>query len=601
MHLLPKVFRTEGDMVDFDSSKIFDSIVKETGMSEEDARHITELVVRRIISADVKFLSGPHIREIVCSILSEQSFENERKLYTRIGMPLMDYEEILEKGLKDKSYKLINPEKIHHWAANQLAEEYSHLRILSSEESRAHLFGDIYIHELKYFDLRSLSQIWDPRIILKHGLPPQSNWTYCCKSGPAGILRVAVNHLAKWLGMTQGEFSGTQGLNFITTFLAPYAKGITQNEIFQAMQSLIYEINQLSAVIGRDIPITSISFCPGILELFENIPAIGPYGKIIGNYGDYHKESLKLFKSLIKIFKSGDYNGNAFEYPKHLIYLNEEWLNDKNDLYSSVWEEIKDNKNPMFMNLCPTWVYDKIKGEFSENNYMNNGTLQSISLNLPRYAFISKDEDEFIDIINDTIYFCSKILIKKLEIIKKRLKTKHLPICGGFIDDQPLFHPEKQNLVISFIGLNEAIKTLTEYELHKHIDAYNLGLKVVKTMNKICIELSEQDKKKYVLEESCLEKPKYRFAKLDLKHFPKNAIPQQNKFGHYYTNSSHFREGIDINLLERVDKQGNFQKIIQNGVLEKITLNELKKDSQEISKIIKSICFNSKISNFRFE
>ena len=90
MDLLPKVFRTEGDMVDFDPTKIMISIMKETGMTEENANHITELVARRIISTNMKFLSGPHIREIVCSVLSEQHFEQERKYYTRIGMPLME-------------------------------------------------------------------------------------------------------------------------------------------------------------------------------------------------------------------------------------------------------------------------------------------------------------------------------------------------------------------------------------------------------------------------------------------------------------------------------------------------------------------------------
>ncbi|MHA1526637.1 MAG: hypothetical protein ACTSQD_06365, partial [Promethearchaeota archaeon] len=126
--LLPKVSRSEGDVVGFDPSKIFDSLRKETEMSEENAQKVTELTVRRIISSGMEFLSGPHIREIVCSVLSEQRFEQERKIYTRIGMPLMDYEEILDHGPKNKTGELINPEKIHHWAADQLAEEYALLR-----------------------------------------------------------------------------------------------------------------------------------------------------------------------------------------------------------------------------------------------------------------------------------------------------------------------------------------------------------------------------------------------------------------------------------------------------------------------------------------
>ncbi|TFF90621.1 MAG: hypothetical protein EU548_02125, partial [Promethearchaeota archaeon] len=149
-NLLPQVFRTEGDMVNFDPRKIKQSIIKETHLDSESADKITEIVVRRIISSGIKFLSGPHIREIVCSVLSEQHFEDERKLYTRIGMPLMDYEAILEKGINENANQDMNPESIHHWAANRISDEYALLRILNSEESKAHLYGDIHIHMLRY-------------------------------------------------------------------------------------------------------------------------------------------------------------------------------------------------------------------------------------------------------------------------------------------------------------------------------------------------------------------------------------------------------------------------------------------------------------------
>ena len=78
--LIPQVFRTEGDVVPFDPVKIEHSLIRETGLDQRSADRITELVVRRIISSGIKFLSGPHIREIVCSILSEQHFEEERKI-----------------------------------------------------------------------------------------------------------------------------------------------------------------------------------------------------------------------------------------------------------------------------------------------------------------------------------------------------------------------------------------------------------------------------------------------------------------------------------------------------------------------------------------
>ncbi|MFX1494982.1 MAG: hypothetical protein ACFFBZ_11920, partial [Promethearchaeota archaeon] len=64
-NLLPRVFRTEGDVVSFDPVKIEQSLMRETGLDKKFADKITELVVRRIISSGIKFLSGPHIREIV--------------------------------------------------------------------------------------------------------------------------------------------------------------------------------------------------------------------------------------------------------------------------------------------------------------------------------------------------------------------------------------------------------------------------------------------------------------------------------------------------------------------------------------------------------
>ncbi|MFX1588807.1 MAG: anaerobic ribonucleoside-triphosphate reductase, partial [Promethearchaeota archaeon] len=325
-NLLPRVFRTEGDVVSFNPVKIEQSLITETGLDKKFADKITELVVRRIISSGIKFLSGPHIREIVCSILSEQHFEEERKLYTRIGMPLMDYEAILEKGINENANQDMNPESIHHWAANRISDEYALLRILDSQEAHAHLYGDIHVHMLRYFDLRPFCQEWDPRMILEHGLPPVDSWVHCSRSGPAGSLRVAVTHLAKWLGIIQGEFSGGQGYDYITTFLAPYAKGLSNREIEQSMQCLIFETNQIFAARGGQVPFTSVSCTPTIPEGLLSIPAVGPHGITAGKYGDYKEECLKLFDALTDVYIQGDHNGKLFAFPKHEVKIKKEWI-----------------------------------------------------------------------------------------------------------------------------------------------------------------------------------------------------------------------------------------------------------------------------------
>ncbi|MFX1301968.1 MAG: anaerobic ribonucleoside-triphosphate reductase [Promethearchaeota archaeon] len=597
MDLLPKVFRTEGNIAKFDPSKIFDSILKETGMNETDANHITELVVRRIISSGIKFLSGPHIREIVCSILSEQHFENERKLYTRIGMPLMDYEEILEKGPSDKPYERINPEKIHHWAADQIAEEYAHLRILDNEESKAHLAGDIHINGLNYFDLRPFSQIWDPRLILKNGLPPIGYSSGYIKQEPAKDLISALYHLSKWRGMTQSEFYGNQGFKYITSFLAPYVQDFSEEKLIREIRNFIYEINQLPIIIGHGISQTSISSSQSIFEVFSEVPSVGPSGKIENVYGNYQDEGIKLFKALIHVYKEG-YDNNPITTPELQLILDNKLIREIENIYSNFWNEIGIISSFYFVNLCLDIYKDKIIKQISNKNYANVGILQNVSLNLPRYAYLSKNEDSFFELLNSKIKLCSKILLKKYDIIRRRIRSHHLPFCGGVIDGKPLLKLEDQGLSISLVGLNESMKYLTNYELHENSESIKLSMKTLNQINKICSELSEKCNKKFILSENFSKKAIDRFTKLDLKHFPKDIRLLSNH--QTYTNSVHYRDDVKIDLLTRIKIQGDFHRFIHEGAIEFISLKDLKFSNLTIKDFIRDICKGSSISRLKF-
>ncbi|MHA2036658.1 MAG: anaerobic ribonucleoside-triphosphate reductase [Promethearchaeota archaeon] len=598
MDLLPKVFRTEGDLTDFDSSRIFDSIVKETRLSEDKAKKITELVVRRIISSGIKFLSGPHIREIVCSILSEEHFEDERKLYTRIGIPLMDYEEILEKGLEEYPKMIMNPEKIHNWASNRISEEYTHLRILTNEESKAHLYGDIHIHKLRYFDLRPLSQIWDPRMILENGSPPLKNYISCCKRNPAKNLREACDHLINWLVLTQNEICGNQGYNHLITFLAPYVKELNELDLNLIIKNFIYEMNYFSAITGRSIAPTTILTHPSVDKSLLKIPVIGPDGKIEGFYEQFYDECLKLFNSFTYNFKEGDDNKNPFQTPKHEVYISEPLLEEYGSVYQKIWDETLTMKTPILLNFDNhgfdhEWVQ-------SQNAYNNQGMLQEVCMNLPRFAYLSKDEEHFIEIIQEKINLSSKILLKKYDIIKRRLKTNHLPLFRSVIKDSNIFNLEDQGLSISFIGLNEAVKFLTNNELHENADAFNIGKRALIEMNNSCKELSKRHKKNFVLSENISKKSPYRFAKLDLKHFPKKAIPQFKGKMHFYTNSAHFREKAEIDVIKQVKNQEIYHQFIINGAIEYISLSELEISNLSLEDFVKKAFLPSNLERIQF-
>jgi len=110
----------------------------------------------------------------------------------------------------------------------------------------------------------------------------------------------------------------------------------------------------------------------------------------------------------------------------------------------------------------------------------------------------------------------ARILVKKWNLIEKRLKSGHLPLCSGTIDGQPIFDLKNQNLSIGYTGLNEAVKSLTGFELHENTTAYELGKRILEYMVAKCNSMTERDGISYSLWEQPSESTSNRLARLDL-------------------------------------------------------------------------------------
>ena len=126
--LLPMVHKKSGLEL-FDNSKIYYSLLKETRLTEEQAKEVCEATTRRIISHNIQFLSGPHIREIVNSVLAEKGYIDARKRYTRIGMPFYDLHQLLEGivVLEEDKYGVILQRILREYeVVKELIEEANH-------------------------------------------------------------------------------------------------------------------------------------------------------------------------------------------------------------------------------------------------------------------------------------------------------------------------------------------------------------------------------------------------------------------------------------------------------------------------------------------
>lgn len=95
-HMLPNVINSKLEVVKFKPEAIINSLSLETDATRDEANLITLEVIRKIISANLKILTAPLIRELVNATLLSKGFELYRYQYTRLGLPFYDFGKKLE-------------------------------------------------------------------------------------------------------------------------------------------------------------------------------------------------------------------------------------------------------------------------------------------------------------------------------------------------------------------------------------------------------------------------------------------------------------------------------------------------------------------------
>lgn len=93
--LLPKVKTSKNTEEIFDPKRIYDSLKEETILTDDEANEVAIELARRVIAYKIPVLTSPEIREMVCSILLEKGYDKARFMYTRLGLPFYDFDELI--------------------------------------------------------------------------------------------------------------------------------------------------------------------------------------------------------------------------------------------------------------------------------------------------------------------------------------------------------------------------------------------------------------------------------------------------------------------------------------------------------------------------
>jgi ribonucleoside-triphosphate reductase len=391
---------------------------------------------------------------------------------------------------------------------------------------------------------------------------------------------------------------------------------MTDKDVLQFAQMLIYEFSQLSATRGGQALYTDIHLYYEIPSHWAKLPAIGPEGKPTGKtYGEYAHDAKRFAWAILDVFKKGDATGKPFILPRPLLHITEEfWRTEGADDFLQHACEVASLKgNTCFIFdrgedalsfACGNAAFrqdDAVRGELDKPWLMRSAAVQSVTLNLPRLGYKANDDEaKLFSLLKDIAATAVKAHIQKKDFIEKLLSYAEqgpLAVLAMNNDGFPFLRMNRAYYIIGIVGLNELAQIHQGSQLHQSGEALKFGLKVVKYLRGEVERLGKELGMKIMLEQSPAETTAYRFARLDLKYYSPAAgryVKGDIAEGAiYYTNSTHLNVSADIEPLQRVIREGLFHQYLEGEVITHLQLGGANPGKEVLSKFIHDVFYNS--------
>ena len=596
---------SDESMHGWDRQRIIDALVRETYVDFDTAKEIAREVEDLIATSKIRMITAPLIRELVDAKLIERGLEQARRMHTRLGMPLFDVDQLILHPNKENANVPHGPEATNLTLAERIKKEYALLSVFSQEVADAHMRGDLHLHDLGFVD-RPYCSGQSLEYIKKFGLSLPNS---IAMAKPAKHSEVLLAHMVKFAAALQSHFAGAIGWDSVNLFFAPYLVGMSNRDVEQLAQMMIFEFSQQAVARGGQAIFTDLNLYWEVPKHFENVPAIGPGGEPTGKtYGEYEKEAQRFAWALFDVYMHGDGSGRPFFFPKPMVHITEKFFKTPGhmDFLNHICDVSAEKGNTYFVfdrgetakisECCRlSFKLDQSDLEDAKQPWkMRYCALQNVTLNLPRIAYLSKGEDTALfSKTAEFIEMAVKAHLEKKLFIEKLLSLGEkgpLALLAMDRDGAPYLRMHRASFLIGMVGLNELVQIHTGQEMHQSKEAFKLGLKVIAHMKLLVDKFSQRYGMRFVLEQTPAESTAYRFAKLDLAyHSPKSGHIVKGDISRgevYYTNSTYLNNSAVLNPIERVRQEGLFHPLIEAGSLTHIWLGEARPSSSSLANFV---------------
>ena len=622
-----EVVKRDGEIAEFQLSKITEAIRKAFAANEKNyTQDMLEMLGLRVTADFQNKISNDQItveaiQDSVENVLIQCGYAEVAKAYIlyrkqrekvrNMKSTILDYKEIVNSYVKVEDWRVKENSTVTYSVgglilsnSGAVTANYWLSEIYDVEIADAHRNADIHIHDLSM--LTGYCAGWSLKQLIKEGLGGIEGKI---TSAPAKHLSVLCNQMVNFLGIMQNEWAGAQAFSSFDTYLAPFVKAdhLTYPEVKKCIESFIYGVNTPSRW-GTQAPFSNITLDWTVPDDLAELPAIVGGKEMDFKYKDCKKEMDMVNKAFIETMIEGDANGRGFQYPipTYSITKDFDWSDTENNRL--LFEMTSKYGTPYFSNyinsdmkpsdvrsMCCRLRLDlrelrkKTGGYFGSGE--STGSVGVATINMPRIAYLSKDEKEFFERLDHMMDLAARSLHIKREVISKLLEEGLYPYTKRYLGNF-----NNHFSTIGLVGMNEA--GLNARWIGADMSdqrTQEFSKKVLIHMIERLSDYQEEYGDLYNLEATPAESTAYRLAKHDRKRWPDIITAGHEGDTPYYTNSSHLPVDYTSDIFDALDIQDELQTLYTSGTVFHAFLGEKLPDWKAAATLVRKIAENYRL------
>ena len=622
-----KVRKREGKIVGFDILKIKEAIKKAFDSVDRtyDDNVIDFLALKVTSEFESKLkdniISVEDIQDCVEEVLSKAGYSDVAKSYIlyrklhekmrNMKSTVLDYKDVVNSYINVTDWRVKENSTVTYSVgglilsnSGAITANYWLSEVYDEEIANAHRSAAIHLHDLSM--LTGYCAGWSLKQLIQEGLGGVPGKI---TSAPAKHLSTLCNQMVNFLGIMQNEWAGAQAFSSFDTYLAPFVKidNLDYHEVKQCIQSFIYGVNTPSRW-GTQAPFTNITLDWTVPNDLAELNAIIGGKEVDFKYKDCQKEMDMINKAFIEIMIEGDANGRGFQYPipTYSITRDFDWSETENN--KLLFEMTAKYGTPYFSNyinsdmepsdvrsMCCRLRLDlrelrkKSGGFFGSGE--STGSIGVVTINLPRIAYLAKDEQDFYERLEKLMDIAARSLKIKRNVITKLLNEGLYPYTKRYLGSF-----NNHFSTIGLIGMNEVglnAKWLRANLTHEKTQKF--AKDVLNFMREKLSDYQEEYGDLYNLEATPAESTTYRFAKHDKAQYPDIITASEPDHTPYYTNSSHLPVDFTDDIFAALDIQDELQTLYTSGTVFHAFLGERLTDWKAAANLVRKIAENYKL------